>query len=117
MKRQLFLVVAALFLAGPAQAQEATRSEVSPRVRGAGVADNYYMDRKSAARLAIQQRAAYKAAQRQRRIEGYKWYGYSPSRPPAGHAPFMGSAAPWLGPVIYYRYPGGGFPRTATLAR
>lgn len=38
---------------------------------------------------AVQQRAAYKAAQRTQRIEARKWAGYSPLRPAASANPFM----------------------------
>jgi hypothetical protein len=91
--------------------------DLPTQIRGAAEeSTSYYTDRESAARLAIHQRAAFKAAQRQQRIEAFNWYGYSRLRPPAAHLPIMGSATPWFGPVIYYQYPGVFFPRTATLA-
>lgn len=50
------------------------------------------------AREAIQRRAEFKAAQRARRIETMKWFGYSNSRPTASSVPFMGTYSPtWVG--------------------
>lgn len=50
------------------------------------------------AREAIQRRAEFKAAQRAKRIETMKWFGYSNSRPSASSVPFMGTYSPtWVG--------------------
>ena len=50
------------------------------------------------AREAIQRRAEFKAAQRARRMETMKWFGYSNSRPSASSVPFMGTYSPtWVG--------------------
>ena len=115
MKRLLYVVAASLLVAVPVSAQDGSgaTADNTPQVRGAAGGNSYYLDRKTAARMAIQQRAAYKAFQRQQRIESFKWYGYSPARPPASPVPQFGSALPWFGPVIYYQYPGSFFPRTA----
>jgi hypothetical protein len=44
-------------------------------------------------REAVRQRAALKAAERQRRIQARKWLGYSPLRPSASPIPFMSSGS------------------------
>ena len=58
-----------------------------------------------AANRAIQQRAALKAAERTRRLETFKWYGYSPSRPTVtlgGTSGSDGNGAVTLGPPVLF---------------
>lgn len=43
-------------------------------------------------KLAVRQKAEYKAAQRQLRLAAQKWYGTHPSRPAASTTPFQGEA-------------------------
>jgi hypothetical protein len=61
----------------------------------------YYMQetrRYDDPKQAIRRKAEIKAAQRRDRLAALKWYGYSNSRPLAGHMPFMGSYSPtWVG--------------------
>lgn len=56
--------------------------------------------------LAVQQKAAWKAEQRRRRLEAYRWAGYSPSRPPASPIPVMGAPSNMVAPVRVYALPG-----------
>ena len=104
-------IAVTLFCAAAATAQE-------QRVPPANTTQNttqdsaYYLNREAAARAAIQERAAWKAAQRQARIETNRWYGYSPLRPTALVYPSVGSSVHWMGPVVYYQYPGTYFPRS-----
>ena len=112
----LFPLALLMLLAGTVCAQDAARVPAGNQPAAASPSDaRYFMDRETATRMAIQQRAAWKAAQRQQRIEMYKWYGYSPARPPAATYPMMGSNLPWLGPVVYYQYPGTFLPRAGFL--
>jgi hypothetical protein len=47
----------------------------------------------------IRAKAEFRAAQRQRRLAAQRWYGYSASRPPANHTPWMGTtySPAWTG--------------------
>jgi hypothetical protein len=104
MKRLIYAITVTMLFAGAAGAQDQPEAN-APRDSA------YYLDRETAARAAIQRRAAWKAAQRQARIEMNKWYGYSPLRPPATIVPMMGSSTPWMGRVVFYPYAGTFFPR------
>lgn len=49
-------------------------------------------------KLAVRRNAELRAEQRARRLETGRWFGYSPSRPPASHTPFTGYYSPmWVG--------------------
>lgn len=43
-------------------------------------------------KLAVRQKAAYQAAQRQMRLAAQRWYGVHPSRPSATTTPFQGES-------------------------
>jgi hypothetical protein len=54
-------------------------------------------------RMAVRANAAFRAEQRQRRIESMKWFGFSNSRPQVASDPFHGDYSPrWVGNPGYY---------------
>ena len=106
MKTALYGIAASLLLCGAAIAQDGSLDFDADNAQPARAARPYYSERQLSARQAIHARAAWKAAQRQMRIETYKRYGYSPSRPPASTMAMMGSNATWIGPVVHYNLPG-----------
>ncbi len=111
MRQLTFAIALTLLVCATAGAQD--QPEARPN---SGQGSGYYMDREAAARAAIQQRAAWKAAQRQARLEMYRWYGYSPLRPPVDPIMgSMGSSIRWMGPIVYYRFPGTFLRRTAPI--
>lgn len=105
-------LAAVLVLAGAATAQEPAAPAAATNQVAASPSDSsYFMDRETAVRMARQQRAAWKSAQRIQRLEMYKWYGYSPLRPPAATYSMMGSNLGWYGPIVYHPYAGTLHPR------
>ena len=59
----------------------------------------------------VHRNAALRAAQRRERMAINARFGYSPSRPPAGTLPFMGSPIPPTANRYHAVYPGLIFPR------
>jgi hypothetical protein len=108
------VIVGTLLISGAATAQEPEQS--SPSDRATSREENSYRSpREESARQAIARRAAWKAAQRQQRLEAYKWLGYSPSRPPASPMQFMGGS-PRAG-YAYRNFPGMVLPHYVLLPR
>ena len=49
-------------------------------------------------KVAVRRKAEFRAAQRQRRLESQRWFGFINLRPPANPVPFYGSYSPaWRG--------------------
>lgn len=48
-------------------------------------------------KLAARRKAEFKAAQRMRRLEAQRWFGYSASRPMASPQPYTGTYSPYWG--------------------
>lgn len=123
MKRLLIAFVLPLALtAGAAQAQRPTSAgvgsesgvsyselKVTPQMWFYEQAMRQYKDPK----MAVRANAEVRFAQRQRRIESMKWFGFSNSRPRASSDPFHGDySAHWVSTPAYYpsRWSGVGQP-------
>ncbi len=131
MTRLLFGILLLTILGSGAYGQQPmdpTRAAVSPSdVAGAKTPQQgqvspemwYYMQERNRLedpKLAVRRNAEFRGAQRRRRIESSRWFGYSRLRPQASPAPFMGTYAPaWVGNSGWndYRWIGhGGYTNT-----
>lgn len=118
------LAVSALVMASVAVAQQPTKDKPQPEGftslgQMTPTPEMWFyqeeMRRREDPRVAVREKAEFRAAQRQRRIAAMKWFGLSNSRPVANPTPFTSQYSPGWVSNTHSPYQWSGTTRSSTI--